>query len=398
MKRLQIACCFDKFKDSLKARECGKAIMQGLGQVNYDFVNIPLSDGGEGFLEAIKKDQEGNYQLDHVQVRRPVRNSDLMITVPYFRKQVENNFLYVLEMATVCGLELLKMEERNPFNTSTFGLGVVIGNILKQHGKKDHIHILMGIGGSCTNDAGLGCLKCLGCVDIELNGKLMSSGEVFWGGDLINISDILINTEGLPFQYENLTIDIACDVNNPFIGERGAVHTFSKQKGATEEQREILEKGMNQVAKLIQRHQNIDISNLSGAGAAGGIAGGFYSILNGQVNLKKGIEMIGAINNLEQVISQSDIVFTGEGSYDHQSEGGKVVSWIAQLCKKYSKPCIILCGQKKIETLPNENCLAFDLISKFKLEECMSNTFECLAQLAKEHENDILKKRQGILN
>ncbi|KAG2387267.1 hypothetical protein C9374_001599 [Naegleria lovaniensis] len=409
----KVLTCFDKFKDSLKSRECGEAIalaFQGAAQSQQfqsQFMNIPLSDGGEGFLESIKQNHPNDYQLEFFPVRHPLhsRRHELVPAPYYYKKHIHDNELntqehiYVLEMATVCGLEQLRTEERNPFETTTYPLGLLIKHILLKHNENDNIHILLGIGGSCTNDAGIGCLSALGCIkdfvfldnynsndnnntDFQDN---LENSFVFYGKHLVHLADFTLDRNALPYRYRDLTIDIACDVNNPLVGERGATFTFSKQKGVKSPQdREILEKGMIRFAQLVRDKTGVEIADMPGAGAAGGISGGFYSILHGKVELKKGIEMIGMSCQLEKHITDADIVFTGEGCYDDQSEGGKVVSWVSKLCQQYNKACIICCGQKKKETVPNENCLLLDLTSQFPMEKSMKETFSCLAQLTKE--------------
>lgn len=167
-----------------------------------------------------------------------------------------------------------------------FKKGLLIKHILLKHDENDNIHILLGIGGSCTNDAGIGCLSALGCINNFVfldNDHAMDSDSntctdklensfVFYGKHLIHLSDFTIDFNALPYRYKDLTIDIACDVDNPLIGDRGATFTFSKQKGAkTQQEREMLEKGMIRFAELVRNKTGVDIADMPGAGAAGGI-------------------------------------------------------------------------------------------------------------------------------
>ena len=220
-----------------------------------------------------------NFQVEHFTVKHPLRTRrNQTISAPFvYTKHVneEIKHVYIVEMATVCGLESIEISERNPFHTTTYELGLLLDHILKRHSKDDHVNILLGVGGSCTNDAGIGCLQAMGCIkDITLkesNGVKLLEGE-FYGSDLVTVDTFSINRNALPFQFKNFCIDIACDVTNPFVGPNGAVHTFSKQKGAkTEEQRYMLEEGMKHVASIFKRECSIDVSNEPGCGAAGGI-------------------------------------------------------------------------------------------------------------------------------
>ncbi|KAL9644681.1 hypothetical protein ABK040_012335 [Willaertia magna] len=383
-KTLNILTCFDKFKDTLKSRPCGESVIKAFQLKNhynnYNFTNIPLSDGGEGFLDSLFE-SDLSLNKKYFQTLHPLKQKfNEIINVPYGYKEENGNHIYIIEMATCCGLELIKnINERNPFHTTTYGLGLLLKNIILNHSINDNIKILMGIGGSCTSDGGLGCLQGLGVINID---KEHYFENIFYGIGLTTLKDINIESDSLIFKYKNLSIDIACDVTNPFIGEKGSVYTFSEQKGAkTKEMRDALENGMIKLAQLFKLKTNIDISNMPGAGAAGGISGSFKAIFNDKISLKKGIEIISNYCHLEKVIKESDLIFTGEGCYDSQSFDGKVVSHVSSLCELYDKPCVIVCGQKKVDKVPNGNCLLFDLKSYFPIEKCMKETSVCITSL-----------------
>jgi glycerate kinase len=191
-------------------------------------------------------------------------------------------------------------------------------------------------------------------------------------------------------EYHDLHIDIACDVNNPFIGKDGAVHTFGKQKGlVTQEMRDSMESGMIHTAKVLRDATNIEVSNMSGAGAAGGISGGFYAAFNaekqGRVVLKRGIEVIAEYVQLEKHISESSLVITGEGCYDEQTAQGKVVSWVEHLCKRHNVPCVVVCGKSLVQSEPSDMHRVLELMSMFEYEESMNNTEKCLEAIIEKH-------------
>lgn len=189
-----------------------------------------------------------------------------------------------------------------------------------------------------------------------------------------------------PLRELHLHIDIACDVENPFLGPEGAVHTFGKQKGLlTQELRDTMEQGMVSLAALLHKETGMDVSNMKGAGAAGGIAGGFYASFNADlpedkhvVALKKGIKVIAEYVELEKHISESELVITGEGSYDEQTAQGKVVSWVENLCKKHKVPCVVVCGKSVVNSQPSREHMVLDLMSMFELEQSMKETAKCL--------------------
>jgi len=272
-------------------------------------------------------------------------------------------------MATTSGLELVPKEKRDPYHTTTRGLGEIILDAYQDGYKK----ILLGIGGSATVDGGLGALQALGLkITCKRDGKLYEP-KIFMGEDLVYIDSIEMPKKGMKKLIPDLTIDVACDVQNPLIGELGAVNVFGKQKGATKEQQIELEKGMVKFAELMKPYK--DVSNVPGAGAAGGVGGSFHAILG--ANMERGIQLIADYVGLEDAVKKADIVFTGEGSYDTQTKQGKVPSLVQELCKTYNKPSVVICGRNA----SGETDQVYDLLSMFSFEESMTKTRECLKKL-----------------
>jgi glycerate kinase len=360
---MNILCAFDKFKDSLSAKLVGEAVFNGLvsSGVKCTCRNIPLSDGGEGFFNTLKIPL--HLETKSIEITGPLGK-------PIHSVYGFNEDTSVIEMSLCCGLELISNKcDRNPMHTTTRGVGEMILDSMAS-GRN---HIILGIGGSSTNDGGLGALDALG-----LTIKGYDIGFPFTGKDMAKITEI--DCSKLP---KNLKIEIACDVSNPFVGSSGAVAIFSKQKGASPQDQLVLEHGMENAVRLISETTGNDISNIPGTGAAGGIAGGFLGLLNAK--LVPGSDLIAKSVGLEDLIAESDVVFTGEGCYDDQTDLGKIVSKVIHLCKLKRKPCVVICGTN----IGHHEDNVFDLLSMFDKNEAMRNTSECLIKLVKEKSDKI---------
>eukprot|EP01080_Neovahlkampfia_damariscottae_P006748 gene6748-10913_t len=344
---------------SISAKKAGESVFLGFPeQMKIQKKNIPLSDGGEGFLSIMTE------ILD-------LKINKLEVTNLHGKGKFECEYgigkdFIVIEMAKVCGLELIqKNEVKNPLHTTTRGIGEIINHTHNLGFKK----FLIGVGGSSTNDAGLGALTELG-LNIKCKTKTNEFYEpdTFFGKNLIDFHSW--DNKSL---IKNIQIEFACDVNSQFTGENGATYVYGPQKGASKDELELLEDGMKRFQKSIT---DFDLNSISGSGAAGGISGGFMSFFKDNCKLLSGSEMIAKYVNLEDEISKSDLIFSGEGSIDSQSECGKVVDSIEKLCQKYDKKLILICGktEKKKKNI-------FDLISTFSLEECMNNTDKCITDI-----------------
>ena len=323
---MKILIAPDKFKHSLSSFEVCAAIIEGLSAASdsFTFTTLPLADGGDGLSEIISHYTSAKKQT--------VRAFD-----PLFR-EIETSFLVsedgetvFIEMAKASGLQLLQPSEYNPMLTSTYGTGQLIKEAINRKAR----NIILGIGGSATNDAGIGMAAALGYRFFDEHGnELKPVGE-----NLIRICSIdtsaAINTG-------NIRIEVACDVSNPLTGENGAAAIYAPQKGAGPEIVIQLEKGMIHFAEILKHQLGKDINAIEGAGAAGGLGAGCIAFLNAK--LISGIELALQYSEAEKHIINADVVITGEGKIDEQTLSGKVLSGLAKLCLRHKKPLIALCG------------------------------------------------------
>lgn len=321
----------DSFKESMDAITAAQSIKNGLQEVFEDaiFCLYPMADGGEGTLSAIH-----HYVKDAVIHREWVQGplSDLveakMIHMP------AKDEVYI-EMAEAAGLMLLDPNKRNPRLTSTYGVGQLVLKALELSPKR----IVVALGGSVTNDGGMGFLKALGMKFLDCHGHEVSNG----GGSLRDIRTIE-NKETLDI-FTNIEFIVLTDVTNPLLGIRGATHTFSKQKGANHDMLIELETGMENYASLMEDAFSITKRDEQGSGAAGGL--GFSLKFLPRVTTQSGIDYILKLSAIENDIKDSDIVFIGEGSLDDQSLHGKVPIGVSLLAKRYGKKVIALVGALK---------------------------------------------------
>lgn len=322
---MKILLAPDKFKGSLSAEKVCEALGKGLKKVQPDaelFIR-PLADGGDGSLDIL-----GHYfELEtHVcEVLDPLGRS---LSASY---TMAEGVAYI-EMSKASGLVLLKPEERTAMKTSSFGTGQLISDALEKGAKE----IYLFIGGSATNDGGTGIAHALGFRFWDAEGKEVEAiGEKLKDIDQIDNSQTL---EGL----KEVSVKVICDVNNPFYGPHGAAYVYAAQKGASLEEIAFLDKGLEHLAEKLVAQGYIDVNRVPGAGAAGGVGGGSIAFLNAE--LISGIEMFLEISELEKWVKESDLIITGEGKMDAQTEHGKVVSGVSQLAQKYGKPVIGVCG------------------------------------------------------
>lgn len=324
---MKIVAAIDSFKGSMSSLEVADAFELGARKVfsNLEVVKLSLADGGEGTVESLV--DGGNGDIITLKVKNP-----LMREIESFYGIIKNKNLAVVEMAAASGLPLLSKEERNPMKTSTFGTGELIKDALKKGCRE----FIVGIGGSATNDGGIGMLSALGYKFLDRSGKILDP----IGENLINIETI--DTSDVMPELKVSSFLVACDVDNPLYGERGAAEVYSRQKGATEEMVTELDNGLKHFSEIVMKQFNIEIGNYPGAGAAGGLGGGFLGFLNAQ--LKPGIDIIIETIGLEEQIKDADLVITGEGRIDFQSIMGKTPVGVGKLAKKYNIPVIAIAG------------------------------------------------------
>jgi len=317
----------DSFKDCLSAPEVAQNIETGIRRIMPEacITILPMADGGEGTVEALVGATGG--EIITVEVHDP-----LMRRIKSFFGILGDKKTAVIEMAAASGIELLKENERNPWITSTYGTGELISHALDMGCER----LVIGVGGSATNDAGTGMAQALGVRFLDVQGKETGHG----GGALNKISEI--DVRELDKRINKCEILVACDVDNPFCGPRGAAAIYSPQKGADTAMVKKLDDNMRHFADKISGILNIDIQNIKGAGAAGGLAAGLMVFLKAE--LKPGFDIIKNIVNLEKEVSKADIVITGEGRIDYQTQFGKTPSGVARIAAKYNKPVIAITG------------------------------------------------------
>jgi len=320
----------DKFKYSLSSIEACKSIHDGLANLESGLRTtfLPMADGGDGLLDALSFYTSA--QSLEVEVFNPLF---ARIKASYLIS--EDGKTAFIEMAKASGLMLLKPDDYNPEQTSTFGTGELIKHAVKKGVKK----IILGIGGSATNDGGIGMAAALGFRFLNKNHKeLAPIGKSL--GEIAYIEPPASST------LSGITFELACDVKNPLTGENGASKVYASQKGADFEMIERLEHGMLHFAELVKETFGKNISQIPGAGAAGGLGAGCLVFLN--ATIKSGIGLVLEYSKAEMHISNADLVISGEGKLDEQSLQGKVVSGLANLCKKHGKPFIVFCGKLEV--------------------------------------------------
>lgn len=318
----------DSFKESMTAEQACMAMQRGIQKAIPDaqFIHVPMADGGEGTVDALIAAKQGRQVAIQVSGPFPHQKIDT-----YFGL-IDDDQTAVIEMAMANGIHLIEKSQRNPLFTSTFGTGEMIKAALDHGATK----IIIGLGGSVTNDAGAGMAQALGAKFLNQNGQAVEQG----GGQLDQV--YTIDLSGLDARLKNTEILIASDVNNPLCGENGASHVFAPQKGASPEIVGILDRNLNYFADLVKRQLDIDVKHIAGAGAAGGL--GFGLMVFAAAKIRSGVEMIIEETQLAEKIAQADYVFTGEGGIDFQTKFGKTPFGVAQVAKRLNKPVIACAG------------------------------------------------------
>ena len=325
MKKIVVA--IDSFKGSLSTFEAGKVIEEAAKEVyeNAEVTISPIADGGEGTVEAIVSATNGEF------VRTVVTNP--------LGEKIEAKYGFIphaktaiIEMSAAAGITLIEESERNPMNTTTFGVGEMILDAISKGCRK----FVIGIGGSATNDGGVGMLQALGFEFLDKNGK-----QVLLGAK--GLKDIaIIKTENAVKKLKECSFCVACDVKNVLCGDNGCSAIYGPQKGATPEMIKDMDLWLGNYAQLTKEVIQTSDANIPGTGAAGGMGFALMSYLN--ATLKSGIELVMEETGLENHIKDADIVVTGEGRLDGQSYMGKAPVGVAKLAKKYNKPVIAFSG------------------------------------------------------
>lgn len=329
--KIKILIAPDSFKESLTALEVAENLEKGLktANSNYTIRKVPMADGGEGTVKSLVDAENG--KIIKKIVTGPAGDKTKAFYGILGAKKRENKTA-VIEMAAASGLDLLPEEKRNPAKTTSYGTGELIKGALDNNCSK----LIIGLGGSATNDCGVGMIQALGGRFLDKNGQNIDFG----GENLINIAEIDISQ--LDPRLKNLEIAAACDVDNPLYGKNGAAYIYGAQKGATAEQIKELDQGLKHISKIIKRDLKKDIAHQAGAGAAGGLGAALLAFL--EADLRPGIEIVIEAVKLKEKMWDIDLVITGEGKLDDQSLAGKTPVGVAKLAKKYNIPVIAVVG------------------------------------------------------
>lgn len=324
---MKIVIAPDSYKESLSALQVANTIEKGFKQVfpNATYIKVPVADGGEGTVDTMIEATEGKkIELNVV--------SALGTPLTGFWGISGDSNIAFIEVAAACGIEHVPAEKRNPLITTTYGVGQLILSALDSGVR----HFIVGLGGSATNDGGAGMLQALGAKLLDDDGKQLGYG----GAELARLAKIDLS-EFDP-RLTECCFDVACDVTNPLVGEKGASAIFGPQKGATSEMVQQLDQALNHYADVIARDLKVEVKNIPGAGAAGGLGAAFAGFLKAE--LKSGIGIITKLLKLEEKIEDADLVITGEGRIDHQSINGKVPVGVAAVAKRHNIPVIGIAG------------------------------------------------------
>jgi len=368
---MRVVIAPDSFKGSASAKEVAQAIADGLRVAlpDSEFDLVPMADGGEGTVEALVVATGGKIVTKRV-------TGPLGEPVDAFFGILGDGETAVIEMAAAAGLHLVPPEKRNPLLTTTYGVGELIKAALDAGCKR----VIVGIGGSATNDVGAGMAQALGAKLLDEDGNEIGFG----GGELGKVARIDINE--LDSRLRETEILVACDVTNPLTGPNGASAVYGPQKGATPEMVKLLDENLRHYAAIIRRDLGVDVEHVPGAGAAGGLGAGLMAFC--QAKLKRGVELVIQAVRLDERVQKANLVITGEGKIDFQTGFGKVPHGVAQVAKRYKKPVIAVVGQLGEGS---EKCREWGIDACFAItdkpmseQEAMANTLVLLKRTAEE--------------
>lgn len=324
---MKIVIAPDSYKESLSALEVANAIEQGFREIwpDADYVKLPVADGGEGTVEAMVAATAG--RIVDVDVTGPLGEP----VTAFFGLSGDERTAFI-EMAAASGLEQVPVALRDPLKTTSWGTGELIRHALDAGVD----HIIIGLGGSATNDGGAGMVQALGAKLLDARQNDIGQG----GAALESLAQIDISQ--LDKRLAACRIEVACDVTNPLTGKEGASAVFGPQKGATAETIDRLDTALAHYAQMIARDLQVDVLELAGGGAAGGMGAALYAFCGAQ--LRRGIEIVTDALQLDECVADADLVITGEGRIDSQTIHGKVPVGVAKVAKRYHKPVIGIAG------------------------------------------------------
>lgn len=329
---MKIVIAPDSFKESLDALAVAQAIEVGFKRVfpQAQYELIPMADGGEGTVQSLVDATRGC--IERVSVTGPLGECVRAFFGVSGDGENDGEKTAFIEMSAASGLHLVPMAQRNPLTTTSYGTGELIQAALDLGAKR----IILGLGGSATNDAGAGMLQALGARFLDDRGQMIP-----WGGAALS-SLAQMDLSQLDGRLADVQIQVACDVDNPLCGARGASAVFGPQKGATQQQVVQLDHALAHLAAVVQSQLGLDIASHAGAGAAGGMGAGL--MLLPQVQMQSGVQIVAEAVRLAERVRDADLVITGEGRMDGQSIHGKTPIGVARVAKQFDKPIIALVG------------------------------------------------------
>lgn len=362
---MKIVIAPDSFKESLSASEVANAIETGFIGVfpNAEVLKLPVADGGEGTTEALISATQGRYFS--TKVMGPMGE-----VVNASWGMLGNSKTAVIEVANACGLSLVSLENRNPMIATSHGVGELLLAAVNEGAN----HIIVGLGGSACNDGGAGVLQALGVRLLDISGNQINRG----GGSLNSLSSI--DSSAIDSRLQDISFEIACDVDNPLLGSKGASVIFAPQKGADSEMIAQLDANLTHYSDILTSTIKKDVSEVPGSGAAGGIASAFLAFLNAE--LKSGISIVLEAMDFEHHIEGADLVITGEGRFDSQSIRGKAPIGVAKCAKRNRCLVFVIAGSVAgDEGLMHKNDIdkVFSVVSKqLTLEQALANPYESI--------------------
>ncbi|KPM47802.1 glycerate kinase [Jiulongibacter sediminis] len=361
MKKILLAP--DSFKGSLSAIQVCDALEKGIPE-GIEIIKVPLADGGEGSLEAIQQ------SLEAEEVKQFLKDPFWRPTDGFYLKKEGTAFI---EMAVASGLNLIKKNQRDPELATTYGTGQQLKHAMKNGCTK----VYLFVGGSATNDAGLGIAYALGYRFLDESGEeLLPSGEA--------LSQMKSVTK--PAELPDFELKVVCDVQNPLYGENGAAYVYAPQKGADEAMVKRLDEGLRNFAEVVKKDLNKVVAHIPGAGAAGGVPAGMIAFFNAEI--LPGVQTIMQILELEKQLKDVDLIITGEGKLDTQTLSGKLIAGIADLGKKHEIPVSAVCGKNELTTEQLKDLGIHKAVSlvnaETSVEEAIENAAELLAKRVEE--------------
>lgn len=360
---MKILTIVDSFKGTISSFEISKLLNQHYQNLNHETESITISDGGEGFIDAV----------DH----RLHAKRITMDTIGPLGKAIKADYLVLddvayLELNQAAGMNQINQKELNPLYTTTFGLGLMIKHAIKHYHVKS---IVLGLGGSSTNDGGTGMLQALGVkfyhhealIDTHMNGQTL--------GMMTSFDDRLLKET-----IDGVEFIIASDVDNPLLGKNGCCYVYAPQKGADKVMQDILEQHMTSYALIVERYYHQSFNQIKGAGAAGGVGFAALAFLNAKI--RSGIDFMIDHLDLETQIKTCDLVIVGEGKIDAQTNYGKAPYGIAKLAKKYHKKVIGICAILEEQVVPEYMDEVYAIVPQFAtIEESLLKPIESLTKM-----------------